>query len=96
MTMVMSILEGDLPADKAAKLEANFEEGKKALDPGVLQMVLAKNGSKCRLIIFWESKEALFAMKSKGTPKAVLMFRYAGVEPVMLAYDVVNSAAKGK
>jgi len=96
MAMVMSILEGDLAPDKAAKLEANFADGVKALEPGIVQMYLAKNASKCRIIILWESREALVAMKSKGTPKAVLMFRYAGVEPAMLAYDVVNSATKGK
>jgi len=92
--MVMSILEGDLPADKAAKLEANFAEGTKVLEPGIAQMFLVKNGSKCRIIILWENREALNASKSKGTPKAVLMFRYAGVEASALAYDVVSAKSK--
>ncbi|MFN7990750.1 MAG: hypothetical protein U0R44_01190 [Candidatus Micrarchaeia archaeon] len=94
MAMVMSILEGDLPPDKAAKLEANFEEGIKTPEPGIVQTFLIRNGSKCKIITLWESKEALFAMKSKGTPKGVLMFRYAGVEPSLLAYDVVNSKTR--
>lgn len=96
MVKVMSILEAEMPADKAAKLEANFAEGIKALEPGVSEIFFIKNGGKCKIVILWESKEALFAMKSKGTPKAVLMFRYAGVEPSLLAYDVVNSASGGK
>lgn len=96
MAMVISILEAEMPADKAAKLEANFAEGAKALEPGVVQTFFIKNGGKCKIITLWESKEALFAMKSKGTPKGVLMFRYAGVEPSLLAYDVVNSASRGK
>jgi len=94
--MVMSILEGDLSSDKAAKLEANFADGVKTLEPGIVQTFIIKNASKCKIITLWESREALVAMKSKGTPKGVLMFRYAGVEPALLVYDVVNSAAKGK
>ncbi len=94
--MVMSILEGDLPPDKAAKLEANFEEGKKTPEVGVVGSFFIKNASKCKIITLWESKEAIFAIKSKGTPKGVLMFRYAGVEPALLVYDVVSSFSKGK
>lgn len=94
MGMVMSILEAEMPADKVSKLEANFAEGTKVLDPGVVQMFLVKNGGKCRIIIIWESREALNAMKSKGTPRAVLMFRYAGVEASALAYDVVGARGK--
>jgi heme-degrading monooxygenase HmoA len=96
MGTVMSILEGDLAPDKAAKLEANFADYIKALEPGIVQTFFIKNGNKCKVVTLWESKEALTAMKVKGTPKGVLMFRYAGVEPALLAYDVVNSASKGK
>ncbi len=94
MVMVLSILEGDLPPDKAAKLEANFAEYVKTLEPGIVQTSFIKNGAKCKVITLWESKEALTAMKVKGTPKSVLLFRYAGVEPALLVYDVVNSKAK--
>jgi len=96
MSMVMSILEGDLVPDKAAKLEANFADYVKVPEPGIVQTFLIRNAGKCKVITLWESKEALTAMKVKGTPKGVLMFRYAGVEPGLLVYDVVNSAAKGK
>jgi hypothetical protein len=96
MSTIMTILEAEMPVDKAAKLEANFAEGIKTLEPGIVQTFLIKNGGKCKIVTLWESKEALSAMKSKGTPKAVLMFRYAGVEPSLLAYDVVNSASKGR
>ncbi len=92
MATIVSILEGDLPPDKAAKLEANFAEG--TLEPGMLRMFLIKNGSKCKIITLWESREALNAMKSKGTPKTVLMFRYAGVEGSLLNYDVVGIKEK--
>jgi len=94
MAMVMSILEGDLPPDKAAKLESNFAEYIKALEPGVVQTSFIRNGAKCKVITLWESKEAISAMKVKGTPKGVLLFRYAGVEPALLVYDVVNSKGK--
>jgi len=89
-------MEAEMPPEKAAKLEANFADGIKLLDAGLNQMFFIRNGNKCKIISLWESKEAFFAMKSKGTPKGVLMFRYAGVEPSLLAYDVVNSASKGK
>ncbi len=88
MSKVISILEADMPPDKAAKLETNFAEG--TLDPGVIQIFLIKNNNKCKIITLWENRGAINAMKSKGTPKAVLMFRYAGVEPTLLVYDVVN------
>ena len=95
MGMVMSILEGELPADKALKLEANFADGVKELEPGIVQTFFIKNAGKCKIITIWESREALVVMKSKGTPKGVLMFKYAGVEPSLLVYDVVNSASIG-
>ena len=94
MSMLMSILEADMPADKAAKLETNFTEGIKTLEPGVVQMFFVKNSWKCRIIVLWENKEAYSMVKSKGTPKAVLMFRYAGIEATALNYDVVNMAKK--
>ncbi|MCI0503363.1 hypothetical protein L0Y65_01475 [Candidatus Micrarchaeota archaeon] len=94
MGMVMSVLEGELPPDKAAKLEANFADGAKALESGIVQTFFIKNANKCRIITLWESKEAYAAMKSKGTPKQVLMFRYAGVEASALVYDVVNSSSR--
>jgi heme-degrading monooxygenase HmoA len=94
MSNVMTILEGELPPDKSAKLEANFAEYVKALEPGIVQTSLIRNGAKCKVLTLWESKEALSAMKVKGTPKGVLLFRYAGVEPALLAYDVVNSKGK--
>jgi hypothetical protein len=93
MATVMSILEADLPPDKSAKLEANFAEGAKALEPGILQTYLIRNGNKCRIITLWESRESYSSIKSKGTPKQVLMFRYAGAEASALVYDVVNSAS---
>ncbi len=92
MATIISILEGDLPPDKAAKLEANFNDG--SLEPGMMRMFLIKNGNKCKIITLWESREALNAMKSKGTPKTVLMFRYAGVEGALLNYDVVGIKEK--
>ncbi len=92
MATIISILEGDLPPDKAAKLEANFKEG--SLEPGMIRMFLIKNGNKWKIITLWESREALNAMKSKGTPKTVLMFRYAGVEGALLNYDVVGIKEK--
>lgn len=96
MAMVMSIFEAEMPSDKASKLEANFAEGTKSLDPGVVQTYLIKNGGKCKIITLWENREAVNAMKSKGTPKGVLMFRYAGVEPTLLVYDVIKSATLDK
>ncbi len=91
MTLAMSILEGEVTADKISRLETNFAEGIKVLDPGVIRMFLIKNGTKCKIITLWDNKEAVTAMKIKGTPKGVLMFRHAGVEPTALVYEVVNS-----
>ena len=91
---VITILEADVPPDKAVKLEANYAEGVKELDPGIISTFLIKNANKWKIITIWENREALNAMKSKGTPKGVLMFRYAGVEATLLAYDVANSARK--
>ncbi len=90
MAMVITILEAEMPSDKVSKLEANYAEGIKEPEPGLVQSFLLKNGGKCKIITLWESREALNAMKSRGTPKGVLMFRYAGVEPSLLAYEVVN------
>ena len=91
MVQIMSILEADVPADKAAKLEANFAEGLKSLEAGVVQTFLIKNANKFKIVTIWANKEAYSAIKSKGTPKNVLMFRYAGVEATALNYEIVSS-----
>ncbi len=91
--MVMTILEANVPPDKAAILEGVYEKEIQSLDTGIVQTFLTKSrkdSTLYRIITLWESQEVLDAMREQGTPRGVLMFREAGVDPRLTVSDVVR------
>lgn len=91
--MVMTILEANVPPDKSAILESVYEKEIQKLDTGIVQTFLVKSRNDTtlyRIISLWESREALEAMREQGTPRGVLMFREAGVDPRLTVFDVVR------
>ena len=94
--MVMTILEARVTPDKWAALERAYKAGIRQLDPGITQTLLAHSSTDptlWRIITVWSSRQVLEAMRqSAETPRGVLMFRSAGVEPTLSIFDVVADA----
>ncbi len=91
--MVMTILEANIPADKWAILESVYQKEMENLDTEIVQTFLTKSHNDktlFRIITVWESREALDAMRQQGTPRGVMMFREAGVDPHLTVFDVVR------
>jgi quinol monooxygenase YgiN len=94
--MVITILEAHVAPDKAALLEVAYKQGIEQLDAGITQTFLlrdSKDPSLWRIITVWENREALETMRRSGeTPRGVVMFRAADVEPRLSVFDVVAHA----
>jgi len=95
--MVITILEAQVAADKAATLEQIFTAEAKKLDPGIVQTFLIRSTTDAglwRILTVWESREALAAMRDSGeTPRGVVMFRAAGAEPTLTVFSVAAHAS---
>ena len=95
--MVITILEAHVAPDKAAKLEAAYNQEIEQLDAGITETFLvcdSKDASVWRIITLWESRAALEAMRQSGqTPRGVVMFRAADAEPMLSVFEVVAHAA---
>ncbi len=89
--MVITILEGTVEPARAGDLEAAFHAAGSP-PPGLLRSELirgAQDPTRWRIQTLWESRAALDAMRGKGTPAGVLMFRAAGAEPTLSIFEVV-------
>jgi len=96
--MVMTILEAHVAPEKSAVLEQDYQTAITKLDPGIKQTFLlhsATDSTLWRIITVWRSREALDEVRQSGqTPRGVLMFRAAGVEPTLSIFDVAAYASK--
>jgi len=94
--MVMTILEAHVAPDQWAALQAAYRTGVEKLDAGIVQTFLVQGSADpglWRIMTVWSSLQVLDEMRrSKETPRGVLMFRAAGVEPALSVFDVVTSA----
>lgn len=89
--MVMTVLEGIVAEDKRAQLIEIFQKALQHVPPEILSTYLVhdtKNPELFRIMSIWKSKEDLAAMRQKGTPEGVLMFRAVGAEPTLSLYDI--------
>jgi len=90
--MIQTELEGRVAPERAGDLEAAFLASKGKLPPGLIRSSLVRDASDpqlWRIQTLWESREAIEAMRGKGTPAGVLMFRSAGAEPTLKMFSVV-------
>ncbi len=89
--MVITQLEARVDAGNEAALIDAYAQEVRSLDPGIVRTYLVHALAEpdlWRIITFWESREALDAMRGQGTPKGVLIFRAAGAEPALSIYNV--------
>jgi heme-degrading monooxygenase HmoA len=91
MTMVLTILEATVSAERSGDLEAAFRAAAPHVPPGLIRSHLvasAADPTRWRIETLWASRDALAAMRQTGTPAGVLMFRAAGAEPTLTVFDV--------
>ena len=94
MTRLATVLEAHVPSGREADLQTAYSAA--ARDPfpsGLVRSVLLQASSDptlWRIETFWESREHLEAMRGHGTPRGVLMFRAAGVEPTLTIFEVAD------
>jgi hypothetical protein len=94
--MIITALEAIVPAERAAALEAAYEElGRRALPDGLVRSHLVRSVNSpdlWRLETTWRDRQALEAMRGQGTPPAgLILFRSVGVEPSVGIFEVVGT-----
>jgi hypothetical protein len=94
MSRVATVLEARVPLERQDDLRAAYREAAgDAYPPGLLRSQLLQDAGDptlWRIETVWESFEALKAMRGTGTPRGILMFRAAGVEPTLSVFLVVE------
>lgn len=89
--MVMTQLEARLTDEQAQNLQASYRRTTAPFPSGFVRSFLVHSNADpavWRILTLWESREAIEAMRSQGTPKGALLFREAGVEPTLTIFDV--------
>ncbi len=93
--MVLTVLEATVPFGQEAALQAAYQgAATTSLPAGLVRTELLRDSrepSRWRIQTWWESRDALQAMRNAGTPAGVLMFRAAGAEPTLSIFDVVST-----
>ena len=93
--MVLTVLEGRVPLDRVRDLLRPFEETRTSpLPPFVVRSFLLRSDNDqdvWRIMTVFRSRDELEAMWASGqTPRAVAMFRAAGVEPSFSLFNIAD------
>lgn len=93
MPMILSVLEAHVDPASQGKLHAAYgDAAHDALPAGLVRSTLSHathDPTLWRIETLWESREALEAMRSSsGTPRGIMIFRAAGVEPIVSLFVV--------
>ena len=93
--MILTILEAHVEAGKESALQAAYATAIASNErpAGLLRSQLIRDAfdpTRWRIQTWWESRQALTAMRSTGTPAGILMFRAAGAEPATSIFEVVD------
>ena len=91
--MIQTVLHARVPAEKVDALRAGYAGlGIVPMPPGLVRTQLIRDTQdpdRWRLESVWESREVLAAMRARGTPAGLLLFREVGIEPAVEVYEVV-------
>jgi CheY-like chemotaxis protein len=94
---VVTIVEGNIPTERASEFEAIYEKMKRGLKPEGLEdsYLLRKKGSNnlYQIVNNWNSQESVEKMRSKGPPADIVAFKHVGVEPTLSMFDILHSRA---
>lgn len=99
MPRVLTVLTAQVALERHADLRDAYRAlVEDARPPGLVRSMLvrdASSGTAWRIETLWESREALAAMRSTGTPGGILVFRAAGAEPTLALLEVVDELPEG-
>lgn len=90
--MVLTVLEARVALERANDLQAAYAAASAKRPPGLISSNLLRDATDpnlWRIHTLWESREAIEAIRSAGTPAGVLMFRGAGAEPTLSVFSVI-------
>ena len=94
MTRVFTVLEAEVPAERQHDLQVAYRSAADDTFPaGLVRSTLLQSTddrSRWRIETVWESRESLQAMRGQGTPRGLLIFRAAGVEPSLTILEVAD------
>jgi heme-degrading monooxygenase HmoA len=77
----VTVTEGRVAPEREDDLRSAWEETASA-PAGLIQSTLVRGeDGTWRIITFWESKDAVMAMRASGEPPALTMFHRAGSQP---------------
>ena len=93
--MILTILEAHVEAGKESALQSAYATAIASNErpAGLVRSQLIRDAfdpTRWRIQTWWESRQALAAMRSTGTPAGILMFRAAGAEPATSIFEVVE------
>ena len=81
--MFVTVTEGRVAPEREDDLRSAWEETASA-PAGLIQSTLVRGEDEdgtWRIITFWESRDAVMAMRASGEPPALTMFQRAGSRP---------------
>ena len=94
MPRVVTVLQASVPAERQGELQAAYRAAADdGFPPGLIRSVLlqdANDRTLWRIQTLWESRQHLDAMRGKGTPRGLLIFRAAGAEPTVTILEAVD------
>jgi hypothetical protein len=94
MALVVTILDGEVAAEKWAEMRAMYEMGGQHKPPQLAQGFLVQNShspTSWRTICVWHSPEALDEYRrSEEIPGGLRMFRSVGAEPTETVFEVAG------
>jgi|SRR5579875_591238 heme-degrading monooxygenase HmoA len=92
---VMTIVRGEVPAERSGMFEAAYLSIRaESLPPGleISYLTRRKDSSGTYTIeTVWSSRDALDAMRSSTKPRAVALFEEVGVSPIVEIHEIVSS-----
>lgn len=93
--MIVTILEANIEPGRELDLEAAYAKAVSSdhRPEGLVRSELLRDAfdpSRWRIQTSWLNRQVLEAMRGRGTPAGILMFRSAGAEPQTSMFEVVD------
>ena len=97
MSVVATILEGQVAPERASHLRAAYSDAAAGpFPPGLLSSSLLRSASDpnvWRIQTYWASDDDLKRMRTAGKPRGVQIFEAANAAPVLSIFEVVDQLA---
>jgi hypothetical protein len=93
MSMVMTILTAQVPAERWPGMLSMYQEGGQHKPPQLVQGFLVQSSedpTRWQTVCIWQSPEAMEEYRASGMPGGVQMFRSVGAEAVEEEFDVAH------